>query len=211
MHLKVLSLSLFIFMISCGNNSNREDRPADPDKSDNPDTNEDLPDAVQGTCDAKFLAPFCKDDRILGFDEGQWKRETPPSLAEIRQYSLRAVNHIRARTCLPPLKPDDRLHAIAEQALQANSGHGYFIKNCMNRERNYGKNCEAGWTQENIGSASGTGWTWKHGIHVPLCEMMKEGKGVGHRANIESAEWKRLGVGIKADANGASWFHEFGD
>ncbi|MDQ3233307.1 MAG: hypothetical protein M3Q07_15935 [Pseudobdellovibrionaceae bacterium] len=31
-----------------------------------------------GDCDPKFLAPFCKDERINGFDEGTWKREPPP-------------------------------------------------------------------------------------------------------------------------------------
>ncbi|MDQ3230658.1 MAG: hypothetical protein M3Q07_02475 [Pseudobdellovibrionaceae bacterium] len=199
MPMKIFSLTLFIFMISCGNSSDSKDRPSDRDKSDDPDrskepsgTASDSPNGLSngtGECNVSFLAPFCKDDRIIGFDENGWKSETPPSLAEIRKYSVAAVNHLRARTCLSPLKPDDRLDAIAERALKANSGHGYFIKNCMNAEHGFGERCEAGWTQENIGWASGSDWTWRHGIHVPLCKMMEEGKGVGHRANIESVEW----------------------
>jgi hypothetical protein len=40
--------------------------------------------------------------------------------------------------------------------------------------------------------------------------MMTEPKGKGHRGNIESQTWTRIGIGIKFSSSGASWYHEFG-
>lgn len=180
------------------------------------------PPPVEGDCDAAFLGPFCTgtvcdeavncetvedNPRIVGLT-----LEAPddPTLQEVREYSLAAVNAIRARTCLPPLELDLCLNAIAEEALAANAGHGYFIEHCMNAERDYGRQCECNWTQENIGASYGTSRTWVDGIHGPLCRMMTEPKGQGHRANIEAPDWVRLGVGVDYGANGATWYHEFG-
>lgn len=175
-----------------------------------------------GDCDPSFLGPFCTQTtcdaagncnvtgntpRIIGFD---MQAPASPTLAQIRAYSLAAVNAIRARTCLPPLVADACLDRIAEQAQAANSGHGYFIQNCMNGAHNYGRNCECNWAQENIGAASGTSRTWVDGVQSPLCRMMTERKGTGHRSNIEADVWRRLGVGIKWSSSGASWYHEFG-
>jgi uncharacterized protein YkwD len=159
-------------------------------------------------CDPGFMGPFCSGGKIIGFDYPA--PDDSPTMAQVRAYSLAAVNHIRAMTCLPPLVADECLNEIAERALAANSGHGYFIENCMNGAHSYGNDCECGWAQENIGSASGSRRTWRDGVEVPLCGMMTEPKGVGHRANIESSKWTRLGVGINYYSSGASWFHEFG-
>jgi uncharacterized protein YkwD len=162
-------------------------------------------------CDPGFLGPFCttgKNPTIIGFDTTPAKAS--PTLAEVRAYSFKALNYIRSRTCLPPLTSDACLQDIAEKALAANAGHGYFIANCMNAAHSYGKACKCSWTQENIGASYGTGRTWKDGVRIPLCNMMLEPKGKGHRGNIESKTWKRVGVGIKFSKSGAYWFHEFG-
>lgn len=175
-----------------------------------PDTGATAP--KPGTCDPGFLGPFCTGDskhkRIIGFDDTPAKAN--PTLDEVRKYSFDAVNYLRAMTCLPPLKTDTCLNQIAEAALAANAGHGYFLQNCMNSAYNYGKSCKCGWAQENIGASYGTGRTWKDGVQNPLCGMMTEPKGKGHRGNIESKTWTRLGIGIKYSSSGASWYHEFG-
>lgn len=167
--------------------------------------------AIGGACDPSYRGPFCDEssgDRgLIGFE---YRAPQNPSIADAREYSLAAVNHIRAMTCLPPLSLDSCLNDIADRALAAGSGHGYFIANCMNGEHAYGDACECGWSQENIGMAAGSNRSWTDGIEVPLCGMMDEGFGEGHRGNIESPEWTRLGVGIELMSGGASWFHEFG-
>jgi uncharacterized protein YkwD len=168
----------------------------------------DVPGPTAETCDPDFLGPFCENDRIIGFDPSA---PANPTEQEAREYSVQAVNYIRSLTCLPPLQLDDCLSDIGERALAANSGHGYFIDNCMNAAHDYGDSCECNWTQENIGMAAGSNRTWVDGVHVPLCGMMTEPKGVGHRKNIESPEWTRMGVGIELMSGGASWFHEFGN
>lgn len=185
-------------------------------------TNPPPPPPPTGDCDPDFLGPFCTGqecdasgdcslggwgDRIIGFDEPAPEN---PTIEQAREYSLKAVNHLRARTCLPPLVLDDCLNEIAEEALAANRSHGYFIDHCMNQARGFGRNCECNWTQENIGAAAASGQTWVHGVHRPLCGMMTEPKGVGHRANIEHPHWVRLGVAINVSSIGATWFHEFG-
>jgi len=162
-------------------------------------------------CAAEFLGPFCVNDKIIGFDPGP----TPdhPTLDDVWSFSLKAVNYLRSRTCLPSLTFDEGLSAIAAQALEANDTlgiHGFFQENCMNAEHQFGDACTCDWSQENYGAASGSDWTWRDGIMVPLCGMMTEPKGVGHRSNIESTEWKRMGVGVTWDAHGANWYHEFG-
>jgi hypothetical protein len=181
-----------------------------------PDTSMTSPDMgpapTPGTCDPNFLGPFCTGDdkhkRIIGFDDTPAKANPTPD--EVRKYSFDALNYIRAMTCLPPLKIDTCLNQIAESALAANAGHGYFLQNCMNSAYNYGKSCKCGWAQENIGASYGTGRTWKDGVQNPLCGMMTEPKGKGHRGNIESKTWTRIGIGIKFSSSGASWYHEFG-
>lgn len=163
------------------------------------------------TPDPAFEGPFCTDEgtpHIIGFDDSPGVGT--PTKEEFINYSLEAVNFLRWRTALPPLQSAPALHDIAERALAYDQGHGYFIENCMNAENGYGRNCEAGWAQENIGGAWGSSRTWKDGVRVPLCRMMEEPKGVGHRANIESQEWTRLGVAGDFNENGAYWFHEFG-
>lgn len=163
--------------------------------------------------DANFRGPFCDADRkIIGFDATPGAAN--PTLAQVRDYSAKAVNLLRWRTGLPPLRTDAALNDIGERAMVdlANGGsvHGYFIANCMNAANGFGTQCEAGWAQENFGSASGSARTWKDGIRVPLCAMMEEPFGQGHRRNIESTQWTRVGVGIRTTPYGASWVHEFG-
>jgi uncharacterized protein YkwD len=132
-----------------------------------------------------------------------------PTLDGLRKYSLDALNYIRARTCLPPLTMDACLNKHAQEA--TNYGmHAYFQKMCFNAAHGYGKTCDCGWAQENYGASyASQGCTWKDGIHTPLCKMMEEPKGAGHRGNIESTKWKRVGIGIKASSSGALWAHEF--
>jgi hypothetical protein len=172
---------------------------------------------VQGECvdcDPSYLGPFCEQRdgkrRIIGFEPPY---SGTPSLDEARTYSGDAVNHIRAMTCLPPLALDECLNDIGTRALDAVSTlgiHGYFLAHCMNAAHDYGDSCECDWAQENYGMAAGTSRDWSDGVHAPLCGMMDEPKGVGHRSNIESAEWTRLGVGIDIMTSGAAWCHEFG-
>lgn len=172
--------------------------------------------AISGSCDPKFLAPFCENTggqklRIVGFDDKRYAGT--PTLAEVRKFALDAVNAIRARTCLPALAADDCLDKIgttANEAVKTLGIHGYFKANCMNSAYGFGKSCECNWTQENYGAASGSSRTWKDGIIVPLCGMMEEPKGQGHRGNIESSEWKRMGSGVTWTSSGAGWCHEFG-
>jgi len=171
---------------------------------------------ISGSCDPKFLAPFCENAggqklRIIGFDDKPYA--ATPTLAEVRKFALDAVNAIRARTCLQPLAPDDCLDKIgtaANDAVKTLGIHGYFKENCMNSAHGFGKSCECNWTQENYGSASGSSRTWKDGIIVPLCGMMEEPKGQGHRGNIESPDWRRMGSGVTWTTSGAGWCHEFG-
>jgi uncharacterized protein YkwD len=175
-----------------------------------------------GKCDPAFLGPFCtsttcdasgtcvksgNNARIIGFE---YPAPMEPTLVEFRAYSLAAVNFIRARTCLPPLAPDDCLDGIADEARAASSGHGYFLANCMNSDHAFGRECKCNWTQENIGGASGTNRSWIDGVHSPLCGMMTEKKGRGHRSNIEHPSWTRMGISASWSRSGASWFHEFG-
>jgi uncharacterized protein YjlB len=159
------------------------------------------------------LGPFCERETvIIGFDATE--AEPNPSSEMVRAYALAAVNHIRSRTGLPPYRADAALDDIAERALAAVSTlgiHGYFIQNCMNKAHNYGRSCEAGWAQENYGAAFGTRRSWKEGIRIPLCGMMTEPKGEGHRANIESPKFTRMGASAAGtQKNGAAWTHEFG-
>jgi hypothetical protein len=134
-----------------------------------------------------------------------------PTLQQIRAYTLAAINTIRARTCLAPLVLDDCLNGIAEKAFAANGvSHGYFLANCMNSSHNYGRNCECNWAQENGGASAGSGRTWVDGVQNPLCRMMTEDYGTGHRSNIESKHWKRIGIAGSYHNSGASWLHEFG-
>ncbi len=170
------------------------------------------PQPMSNGADPAFLGPFCKNDFIIGFDESTGKPNPAP--AEVRQFALDAVNFIRSRTALPAYRADANLEGIADRAfgtVDSLGVHGYFIANCMNKAHGYGKMCEAGWAQENYGAASGTRRTWKDGIRVPLCAMMTEPKGQGHRGNIENAAFTRMGSnGNAATANGAAWVHEFG-
>jgi probable HAF family extracellular repeat protein len=162
--------------------------------------------------DPNFTGPFStkgETPKIIGFDDSPGRSN--PTKKEVLNYSLKAVNFLRSRTGLRPYKLDPKLTKIAEEALKANRGHGYFINNCMNAAYGYGRKCKAGWAQENIGGASGTDRTWKDGIRVPLCSMMDgEPKGVGHRQNIESKEWTRIGIAATCNDNGCFWHHEFG-
>jgi uncharacterized protein YkwD len=167
-----------------------------------------------GTGNPNFLGPFCegKPRHVIGITT------TPASAdatdAEMRQYMLDAVNTIRAMTNLPALKMDACLNKIADTAIAdaATGGvHGYFKNNCMNAAHNFGKSCECNWAQENYGAAGGSSYTWKDTLNVPVCGMMDEPKGVGHRGNIENKEWTRLGVGIIKKGTGSTqWVHEFG-
>lgn len=165
------------------------------------------PGPMDDSCDPDFLGPFCENDRIIGFDV---EEPEDPTLEQVQKYSLDAVNYLRSRTCLPPLVLDSCLNRIAFDALAIGGFHVYFRENCMNAAHDFGRDCECDWGQENIGLAYGTRRTWADGIQVPLCGMMEEPKGVGHRANIENDEWTRLGVGVDYDDSGASWHHEFG-
>lgn len=165
-----------------------------------------------GSCDPLFRGPFCDTStgkmRIIGFNP---PAPASPTMEQFRDYSVRAVNAIRARTCLPPLARDACLDRIAQTAYDTvGTSHSYFIANCMNSAHNYGRQCECNWAQENIGAAAGTSRTWIDGVHVPLCSMMRETYGTGHRKNIESKNWRRLGVGGKVTSSGAYWMHEFG-
>lgn len=155
-------------------------------------------------CDPAFLGPFCENDQIIGFVEPEMP--ATPTLADMRRYSLAALNQIRSRTCLPALAADDCLDRIAATALEMTPlSHTYFAQNCLGKA-----SCECNWTQENIGASAGTGRTWRTGVQRPLCSMMEEGKGEGHRGNIESKQWTRVGIGISWTSSGASWHHEFG-
>jgi hypothetical protein len=158
-------------------------------------------------CDPSFRGPFCENDRIIGFEASL---PSEPTLEEVRAYNVAAVNHIRSLTCLPQVTADTCLDDIAVRALEIGGFHTYFIENCMNAEYGFGANCECNWSQENIGAAFGTRRTVEDGIHVPLCAMMEEPYGQGHRSNIENPLWVRLGVGIDWNDTGASWHHEFG-
>jgi hypothetical protein len=165
--------------------------------------------------DPAFRGPFCTGGQtptIIGFETS--KGAVGASFTEIREFNAKAVNLLRWRTGLTALKVDDALDSIGERAMQdlQNGGgvHGYFIRNCMNATFGFGSKCEAGWAQENYGSASGSARGWKDGVRVALCAMMEEPFGTGHRGNIESKAWTRMGTGIRASANGASWVHEFG-
>lgn len=206
-----------------------------PNSSDNPPNSSDDPppasdDEPTGDpppppddCDPAFRGPFCTntvcDDagncevvesnaRVIGFDMPE---PANPTMQEFREYTLGALNAIRARTCLQPLVLDDCLNGIAEDAYaEAGVGHGYFIANCLNAEHNYGRNCECNWAQENAGASAGSNRTWADGVHNPLCRMMTEDYGTGHRSNIESKNWFRVGVGGEFNRSGAYWLHEFG-
>jgi uncharacterized protein YkwD len=172
--------------------------------------------------DPNFRGPFCRkgadgDSVIIGFDETDTVKQ--PTEQEVIDYHLRAVNFIRRRTGLPALTYNTKLAEIAQQAQAANSGHGYFIKNCMNGKYGYGAMCAivgeengAGirWKQENIGGAMGSRRSWQDGIRVPLCSMMEEDYGTGHRGNIEHKRYTHIGFSHKMSANGGFWFHEFG-
>jgi uncharacterized protein YkwD len=172
--------------------------------------------------DPNFRGPFCEagsdgDPVIIGFDKTDTIKQ--PTDQEVIDYHLKAVNFIRSRTGLPALKYNTKLGEIAQQAQAANNGHGYFIQNCMNSRYGYGATCavvgeENGvnirWKQENIGGASGTRRSWQDGIRVPLCAMMAEEYGTGHRANIEHKKYTHIGFSHKMSANGGMWFHEFG-
>jgi hypothetical protein len=164
--------------------------------------------------DPNFMGPFCEKNEtiIIGFDATAGAAN--PSPQAVREFALAAVNHIRARTNLPPLKGDAAIDDIADRALAAVPTlgvHGYFKANCLNAAHDFGRKCEAGWAQENYGAASGSRRTWKDGIRVPLCGMMTEPKGQGHRGNIESKEWTRMGSSVTGTkSNGAEWNHEFG-
>ncbi len=163
-------------------------------------------------CDAGFRGPFCANDKIIGFDAGPAGNPSA-TLEEVRQFSLSAVNYLRSRTCLPPLVLDSCLNKIgttANEAIPSLGIHGYFIQNCMNQSHQFGSACECSWTQENYGMAGGSNRSWKEGVIVPLCAMMEEPFGQGHRGNIENTKWTRLGVGITYDSSSASWCHEFG-
>ncbi len=108
---------------------------------------------------------------------------------------------------------DTCLNDIAKRACEANATLGilgYIKQNCFDAAHDYSKNRECGWAQENHGGAFGSADIWKDRIRRPVCLMMHEAKGTGHRANIESAEWKRLGTGTSYTATSADWCHEFG-
>lgn len=166
---------------------------------------------ISDSCDPDFSGPFCENDTIIGFERGP---EVPdPSLEQVREFSVQALNYIRSLTCLPSLKLDSCLSDIGTAALAANDElkiHGYFKANCLNAAHDFGNSCQCDWAQENYGAAGGSRRTWKDGVIVPLCGMMTEPKGVGHRANIESDDWTRVGVGIEYSSTSASWYHEFG-
>ena len=161
-----------------------------------------------------FTGPFCegKPRHVIGLETRPASAQ--PSVQEMRAYMLKAVNMIRATTSLPPLKLDDCLNKIADAAIaDVNGGgsvHGYFLANCMNAAHGFGKSCECGWAQENYGAAGGSSYAWTDTMNVPLCGMMDEPKGQGHRGNIESAQWTRLGVGVSGSGGSWKWIHEFG-
>jgi hypothetical protein len=188
-----------------------------------PDTSPPPPPPPSTGCDPAFRGPFCtgttcdaqgnceatgKHLRIIGFT---MQEPESPTLEQIRAYTLAAINTLRARTCLPPLALDDCLNDIAETAYAAvGVSHGYFLANCMNAAHNFGRECECNWTQENGGASMGTGLTWVDGVQNPLCRMMTEPYGKGHRSNIESKHWERIGIAGKFVSSGAAWLHEFG-
>ncbi len=156
--------------------------------------------------------PFCANRRIVGL------AATPAAAGaaaeEMRAYGADAVNHLRAQTGLPPLVRDACLDRIAQAATDAfasdGRAHGYFLANCMNASRAFGDACECGWGQENQGGAGGTNVSWKDATHRPLCSMMGEPEGKGHRKNIQSREWTRIGVGVAMRGGMLVWSHEFG-
>jgi uncharacterized protein YkwD len=130
----------------------------------------------------------------------------------MRRYAADLVNAVRAMTSLPPLVLDDCLNDIAQRAIEdvADGGgvHGYFSEHCgVGSLRG---ECECGWAQENYGASTQNGW--KVALQGPLCGMMTEPKGWGHRGNIESPEWTRIGIGVLPwrGGEGLQWVHEFG-
>ncbi|MBI4821314.1 MAG: hypothetical protein HY791_33960 [Deltaproteobacteria bacterium] len=163
------------------------------------------------SCDPEFMGPFCSGDVILGFDDTA--ADPAATDEEVRAYALAALNHLRSRTCLPPLSRDACLDGIGASAIatvESLGVHGYFVQNCLDGAHGFGRSCECGWAQENYGAASGSRFSWKYGVRGPLCSMMTEPRGQGHRGNIESTEWTKLGVGLARTPNGMAWYHEFG-
>ena len=169
---------------------------------------------AKGSGDPKFMGPFCEGNprHVIGLMTRP--ASAKPTVEEMRAYMLKAVNMVRATTNLPALKLDDCLNKIADAAIadvnRGGSVHGYFSENCMNAAHGFGKSCECGWAQENYGAAGGSSYAWTDTLNVPLCGMMDEPKGVGHRGNIESPQWTRLGVGVSGSGASWKWVHEFG-
>ncbi|MGB0678098.1 MAG: CAP domain-containing protein [Polyangiales bacterium] len=129
----------------------------------------------------------------------------------MRDYNLQWVNNARAQTGLSPYVLDDCLSGLAQRAVQdvADGGdvHGMFVRECI-RNR---PNCECNWQQENYGAGGGSTTDWTLFFDMPLSSMMQEPKGTGHRANIESTDYTRLGVGVVCDgASSVQFVNTFG-
>jgi uncharacterized protein YkwD len=152
--------------------------------------------------------PFCEGDRVASVSTAP--ASPTASIEEQRAYALVSLNALRAVTGLAPLKRDACLDRLAQAAVQefAASGqpHTYFTSQCLRTSG--GQSCECGWAQENQGG--GTAANWKEALHSPLCAMMAEPEGQGHRANIQSRAFTRVGIGIGQRGAMRVFSHEFG-
>lgn len=171
--------------------------------------------AVGGT--AGYKGPFCEGTGSARKIIGLLNEPAPAdvSVDEARRFNAEALNTIRAMTGLRALDLDDCLNDLAQKGndLWVGGGavHGHFSDQCLSKNMSpQTRDCGCGWIQENQGNAGGSTTTWKKAIHRTLCEMMDEPLGVGHRGNIQSAVYTKVGVGIKVLANGAQYTHDFG-
>ena len=146
---------------------------------------------------------------------------TPPAgstgcgtLEEMRQYSVKSLNVIRAgrNPPLPPYAEDACLDGVAD-AGNAEWGaggpaHGKFVRECITKV----PGCACDWQQENMGYAAGTAPTsWQARIDGILKSMMaEEPYSGGHFQNIVSTKWKRVGVGITCTSSSLRMTNDFG-
>jgi uncharacterized protein YkwD len=185
------------------NGAGGADYTSGPAEGASPSSSDDENDAPRPTGGA-----FCANDRIVGVST--MPASSGASIEEQRAYALVALNTLRADTGLPPLKRDACLDRIAQSAVDAFAAsgqpHTYFTAQCLSRSG--GQSCECGWAQENQGG--GTAPNWKEALHSPLCAMMAEPEGQGHRANIQSRAFTRVGIGISQRGSMRVFSHEFG-
>ena len=159
-----------------------------------------VPKSTGGYCDARNF-DFCKGGKLNGFvPSGKYNLDQAPSTSESREYFFEVLNWLRSKSCLSPLKPDENLNKFGSVGLDYGFNHEYFGSKCSG-------GCPHGIGAENIGTASDKNWA--EAIQVPLCKMMAEPFGTGHRGAIQNAKFTRTGLGIKCSKNECTWTNEF--